>query len=89
MAMPYFCFSGDLSVTRSIMLLRSLTFCCQRVQYQPMPATVSGTSTIDSILKNASHHSALILNFTSLNSLCRCRHLHLHMACTCVHTPRA
>ena len=64
MAMPYFCFSGEASVTRSIMPLRSLTFCCQRVQYQPMPATVSGTSTIDSILKSASHQSLLMLNFT-------------------------
>jgi hypothetical protein len=45
MAMPYFCFSGEASVTRSIMLLRSATFCCQRVQYQPMPAIVRGTST--------------------------------------------
>ena len=67
MAMPYFCFSGEASVTRSIMPFKSLTFCCHLVQYQPMPATVSGTSTIDSILNSASHQSLLILNFTCRN----------------------
>ena len=47
------------------MPLKSFTFCCQRVQYQPMPATVIGTSTIESILKKASHHSGEILKRTA------------------------